>query len=51
MKPKDDIDKGTFIKEEDLGPELTEDNCTPELWKELNGDNDPFDVADTDKPE
>lgn len=35
---------GNFINEEELGPELTEDNCTPELWKELTSDDDPFEI-------
>jgi hypothetical protein len=27
-----------FLSESHLGPELTEENCTPELWEELTGD-------------
>lgn len=38
------IPQGNFINEEELGPELTEENCTPELWKELTNDDDPFDI-------
>ncbi|WP_454802907.1 hypothetical protein [Mucilaginibacter phyllosphaerae] len=28
--------KGNFVNETELGPELTEDECTPQLWETLN---------------
>ena len=39
---------GNFINESDLGPELTEETCTPELWQELNEIDSPFNL-DTER--
>jgi hypothetical protein len=35
---------GMYLDERDLGPELTEENCTPELWEEIRVKNDDKDA-------
>jgi hypothetical protein len=48
-KPKSEIPNGAYLSIGDLGPDLTEENCSPEAWEFIGGVKQPIKQKSTFK--